>query len=91
MYRRYYSPFEEQPITKEYEPEIIKPQKIEEKPEGECSKKHSRKDFFGGISTEDIILIGILLLILLDDNEQKDIPLVLGIAFLFLIGYIDRE
>ena len=101
MYKRYYSPFEEHPVRKDYEPEVIKPQKFEQKEE-QCEKKEYACDefegpkkshsggFLGGISTEDIILIGILILLLMEDGEHIDLPLVLGIGFLLLIGYIDK-
>lgn len=94
MYKRYYSPFEEKPVRKAFEAEIIKPQKIEqlEDKEEKCErkKKSQHSDFFSKISNDDIILIGILVLLLLEDKENRDIPLVLGIAFLILIEYIER-
>lgn len=101
LYKRYYSPFEEQPVRKDYEPEVIKPQKFET--EEDCNKKEYAFEkceepkkshgggFLGGISTEDIILIGILLLLLMEDSEHIDLPLVLGVGFLLLIGYIDKK
>ncbi len=39
-----------------------------------------------GIKADDIILLGILILLLLED--EKDITAILGIAFLFLAEYI---
>ncbi len=91
MYKRYYSPFEEQPITKAYEPEIIRPERIAENVHNnDCEKKERSGGFFGDISAEDIILIGILLMLLMEDSEHRDIPLVIGVAFLFLIGFLDK-
>ena len=99
MYRRYYSPFDEaQPARKEYEAELIKPQKIEQIEQKEekiekCEEKKKSQgfDFFNRISNDDIILIGILILLLMEDKENRDIPLVLGIAFLLLIEYIEKD
>lgn len=87
MYKRYYSPFEEKPVRREMEAEIIKPQKLS----GESEKKSQKRDFFSKISNDDIILIGILLLLLMEDKENRDIPLVLGIGFLLLIDYIEKD
>ncbi|MDD3766589.1 MAG: hypothetical protein PHF89_05300 [Eubacteriales bacterium] len=113
MYKKYYSPFEEEPIVKEAgtgqtvrytpkaEPEVILPQKAlppqkegyskppekdnYESDKGEISEK---KGVFGSVTAEDLILLGILVLLLLEDKEHRDMPLVLAIAFLLLVEYI---
>ncbi len=98
MYKKYYSPFEEQPIKKEYAAEVIKPEKLDPAMEDikiedtritEKKKSHNG-GFFGNISTEDLILLGILILLLTEEKENRDIPLILGIGFLLLIEYIDN-
>lgn len=126
MYKKYYSPFEEEPIIKEAgtgrtvnytpkaEPEILLPQKAlppqQEQHKDNTYKaydeydekdrtsgmqedyfhneKNEKKSFFGSMDTEDIILLGILVLLLLEDKENRDIPLVLAVAFLLLVEYI---
>jgi hypothetical protein len=95
LYKKYYTPFEEQPVRKEYPAEVIKPKKAEpeqqikeaEKP----GKKPQQRGFFGNVATDDIILIGILLLLLMEDKKNRDMPLILGIGFLLLIEYLDNE
>jgi len=112
MYKKYYSPFEEQPVVRESvaraaaEPEVITPKKAALPTE---EPQHIRDGFephdsrgvpplgvsgdkkgtiFGGMNTEDIILLGILALLLMEDKEGRDIPLVLAIGFLLLAEYI---
>ncbi|MCK9479407.1 MAG: hypothetical protein M0R40_07890 [Firmicutes bacterium] len=86
MYKRYYSPFEEQPITKSYQAETIKPKKIEnidEKQDG-YNAPSQKNNLLGSLSFDDAILIIILLILLTDDKENKDMPLILAISFLLL-------
>ncbi|NLB81946.1 MAG: hypothetical protein GX800_10150 [Clostridiaceae bacterium] len=87
MYKRYYSPFEEQPVTKPYQAEVIKPKKVDciTPQEDNCDQKQ-KSTLFGNISIDDIILLGILLLLITD--EKKDLPLILAIGYLLLSEYI---
>ncbi|OQB14958.1 MAG: hypothetical protein BWY15_00772 [Firmicutes bacterium ADurb.Bin193] len=100
MYKRYYSPFEENPIKKEYVAEEIKPHKLEQKREKEdrcdkCGSRFDRRDrhddFFANIGIDDIILIGLLIILLMEDKENRDLPLLLAIGFLLLIEFIDND
>ena len=100
MYKRYYSPFEEIPQRRYIqEPVIIQPQKIEnevcEEVKKECAhhKKHSSSplDFLGRMKSDDLILIGIIVILLMENKENRDIPLILSLGFLFLIEYIEGD
>jgi hypothetical protein len=96
VYKRYYSPFEEKPVRAALDAEIIRPQKAErteERTEGgfEQKKKSEKTDFFSRIASDDIILMGILFLLLTEEKENRDMPLVLGVAFLLLIDYINAD
>ena len=100
MYKRYYSPFEEIPPRRHIqEPVIIQPQKIEnevcEEVKKECAnhKRHSSSpfDFFKRIKNDDVILLGIILVLLMEEKENRDIPLILSLGFLFLIEYIESD
>jgi len=100
VYKRYYSPFEEIPQRRNLqEPVIIQPQKIEnevcEEVRKDCGNvnRHSSSpfDFFGRIKTDDLILIGIIIILLMEEKENRDIPLILSLGFLFLIEYIEGD
>ena len=112
MYRRYYTPFDENPVVKNTEPEVIRPERLEpaerrcrddcpdDRPcdcRDDCPGDRHRKDggifggFFDNISTEDVVLIGILILLLAEEPENRDIPLLLAIGFILLMGLIDRD
>ncbi len=100
MYKRYYSPFEEIPQKRHIqEPVIMQPQKIEsevcEEVKKECHnhKRHSSSpfDFLGRMKSDDLILIGIIIILLMEEKENRDIPLILSLGFLFLIEYIEGD
>lgn len=98
MYKRYYSPFEEDVIIED-DAEIITPQKLEA--EDKSFEETQQTDFtksnecrgestnlFGALGNDDIILLGILLLLLNEQKDNRDVPMILGIGFLLLINYI---
>jgi len=94
VYKRYFSPFDEpkRPITENAE--IIKPIKIEEKEKQIKKTQHKKQntspfDFFGKIKNDDLIILGIIVVLLLEDKENRDISLILALGFLFLIEYIE--
>ena len=96
VYKRYYSPFEEIPQRRHIqEPVIIQPQKIENEvcEEVKKHKRHSSSpfDFLGRMKSDDLILIGIIVILLMEDKENRDIPLILSLGFLFLIEYIEGD
>ena len=93
MYKRYYSPFEEEPITKpSYQEERPEPKNIEcvkKEDEKKAPSKKAKDGLFGALAIDDLILIGILFLLLTEDKENRDLPLILGIGFLLLVEYIE--
>ena len=93
MYRRYLSPFEEDVIIED-DAEIVTPTRLEEetvsKTPTECCRTEQQTNLFGTFGNDDIILIGILLLLLNEQKDNRDIPLILGIGFLLLINYIEK-
>lgn len=49
-------------------------------------KISENENFLSGIKTDDLVLVGILILLLAE--EEKDVTAILGIVFLFLAEYI---
>ena len=96
MYRRYYTPFDENPVTRDIEPEVIKPRKLENEreetktppPECETPERENTQSVLGSLSTEDIILIGILILLFMEEKDNRDMPLLLAIGFLLIMGHL---
>ena len=41
------------------------------------------------IALDDILLLGLILIIFFDEKEEKDIPLLLALGFLFVIGFFE--
>lgn len=90
VYKRYNSPFEE-PIKK---PEGAKgPQEHREKDSKPPCKKQNPKPlgFLDNLSYDDIIIAGLIIILLGESKEDRDVPLILTLAFLFLIQYIDAD
>lgn len=92
VYKRYKSPFEEpKDFIKEQEPITPKPQ-----PKEHCSREHQNKNpgipgFFDNLGNDDILLIGLIIILLAERKENRDVPLILTLGFLFLIQYIDAD
>jgi hypothetical protein len=83
------------------ESEIITPQKIEREEPQELEELLEQKDykrqnafplsFLENIGYDDLIIVGIIVILLMEDKENRDIPLILTLAFLFLIEYIEAD
>lgn len=92
VYKRYKSPFEEpDDCKKEQESFDPKPQ-----PKEQCSREHKDKNpgipgFLDNLSNDDILLIGLIIILLAEKKENRDVPLILTLGFLFLIQYIDAD
>lgn len=90
VYKRYKSPFEEpKDCKKESEP-------FEPQPKENCSREHKDKNpgipgFLDKLSNDDILLIGLIIILLAEKKENRDVPLILTLGFLFLIQYIDAD
>ncbi|MBQ3114746.1 MAG: hypothetical protein IJC06_01285 [Clostridia bacterium] len=81
VYKRYASPFQQQSNT----PVPCEP------PQPSCSPlacENERKNtIIGGLGCDDIILLGLILILLFDDNDQKDLPLIIALGFLLITGW----
>ena len=82
VYKRYYSPFEEKHTEIKREPPPTSPVREE--------KKAPQKNLFN-MEYDDLILIGLIIILLSENKENRDTPLILAIAFLFIIQYIDAD
>ncbi|MBQ9997473.1 MAG: hypothetical protein IJP19_00480 [Clostridia bacterium] len=78
VYKRYTSPFQQ--------PSVPTPCPKPPSPPPPC--EHEKKNsLFLGLGCDDIILIGLILVLLFDDNDQKDLPLIIALGFLLITGW----
>ena len=91
IYKRYKSPFETESVPM---PEVFEPQR-ENKEECELPQNQEQNSRIGGtldgIAYDDIIIIGLIIILLAEDKGKRDTSLILTLGFLFLIGYIDAD
>ncbi|MEE1042336.1 MAG: hypothetical protein UH854_00060 [Clostridia bacterium] len=93
VYKRYNSPFEDE---KQHSPQCINEEPICE-PQREhpqkCDKSQSpvSMGFLDNLAYDDIIIISLIIILLGEDKHKRDVPLILTLAFLFLIQYIDAD
>ncbi|NLM49985.1 MAG: hypothetical protein GX196_03420 [Clostridiaceae bacterium] len=102
MYRRYYTPYESTfPENNENSnQDLDNNSKIEENSQLIVPEKRTEDDtpairglrpnpfsFMSNLKVDDIILIALIIILLMDDVEDKTILIVL--AFLFIAGFID--
>ena len=101
VYKRYSSPFEETRGNAAAE-EIIRPhpevsqaeppkEKAEPTPDYTQPNPTSSLGFLDNMAYDDIILIGLIVILLAENKESRDVPLILTLGFLFLIQYIDAD
>lgn len=97
VYKRYKSPFEESPEEKAQE-EFVPQKEPPLPPEKEDAPKHQNENlqgsslgFLDSLAYDDIILIGLIIILLAEDREKRDVPAILALGFLFLIQYIDAD
>lgn len=86
VYKRYESPFEK-PKNTVHTPQPIKPPEIKK----ENRQKQVSLGFLDKMSNDDIILIALIIILLAEDKEKRDVPMILTLGFLFLIQYIDAD
>lgn len=95
VYKRYSSPFEE-PVRHEHTKKRLQPEnkrcaeditpvKINQGQSG------SLPGILDGMACDDIILLGLIVILLAENKESRDVPLILTLGFLFLIQYIDAD
>jgi len=93
VYKRYSSPFEDKkPCT----PTEIKHEEKCEKPKEQNQKCNTSQSplplgFLDNLGYDDIIIIALIIILLGEDKNKRDIPLILTLGFLFLIQYIDAD
>ena len=80
VYKRYESPFEEtrRNVQPECPPAPCPPAPVPRKKDG----------IFKNIGNDDLILIGLILVLLLDDTQQRDYPLIIALGFLLISGWM---
>ena len=93
VYKRYSSPFEEK--KQSAPPHINNESKCEEPKEQEkpCHTSQSPLSlgFLDNLGYDDIIIIALIIILLGEDRNKRDVPLILTLGFLFLIQYIDAD
>lgn len=99
VYKRYYSPFEQDTII---EPQkVVEPVHMEQnfkedqdKKTYKCANVPAKNDsplsFLANIKLDDIVLIALLILLLFEENDKRDMPLIIGIAALLFIEFTEK-
>ena len=95
VYKRYQSPFEstseehKKPTTTPKDNEPVQ----EQVAHADAGRPQSTSSFgfLDGLASDDIILIGLIVILLAENKEKRDVPLILTLGFLFLIQYIDAD
>ena len=95
-YRRYYSPFENEvrvdpPRVKTAPAPTRQPQRSFKAPKIPTLTYpvKEKNGFFDGIQADDLIIIGLIMLLLFEDKEERDMPLIVGLGALLLSGFWD--
>ncbi len=95
VYKRYQSPFES---TKEefINPSVSPPEPCAEQehifpPDKNRNTPPASLGFLDSLASDDIILIGLIIILLAENKENRDVPLILTLGFLFLVQYIDAD
>ncbi len=96
-YRRYYSPFENS--VRVDPPKVAPPAPPPQRRQVKKFKAPriptlsyplgNSKGFFDGIQADDLIIIGLIMLLLFEDKEERDMPLIVGLGALLLSGFWD--
>ena len=97
-YRRYYSPFEN---SVRVDPPRVTPPPAPPPVRRRVKKFKapriptlsypikSGEGFFDGIQADDLIIIGLIMLLLFEEREERDMPLIVGLGALLLSGFWD--
>lgn len=96
VYKRYNSPFEEPKKVEEHKEVSRSRAEKENHEEQECAKTNQRQSpnslgFLDNLSNDDVLLVGLIIILLAESKENRDVPLILTLGFLFLIQYIDAD
>lgn len=90
VYKRYSSPFEEKrkPIYENEQHHEKPKQQIRHE---ESMHNHVSLGFLDKFSSDDIMIIALIIILLSEEKGKRDVPMILTLAFLFLIQYIDAD
>ena len=91
VYKRYASPFEETPKKEIYRQKTEADKSYIPPPPQQKNKQNVSNTFLNKMATDDILLIALIIILLSEDKENRDVPMILTLAFLFLIQYIDAD
>lgn len=96
VYKRYSSPFEDKrekqnctPPPAETKPDCDGPKP--QKPPQLKHQNHTTLGFLENLSSDDIMIIALIIILLSEDKDKRDVPMILTLGFLFLIQYIDAD
>ena len=103
IHKRYYSPFEsdvivepqrviERPVPSPLrnDPPLRK-LKCNTLPNKQHKEEFSPFGFLAEIKLDDVIIIGLILLLLFEEQEERDMPLIIGLGILLLIEFLEKD
>ncbi len=79
VYKRYCSPFE-QPNQPRRCPEPPPPPP----PEPECCEPQKANKLFGSLDCDTVLILGLIAILILNDSDDIDFPLIIALAFLLI-------
>lgn len=106
IHKRYYSPFENDEILRPQrviEDPAPPPPPPPERKEKQMKKfkcaslpfnnRESRSPlgFLAELKLDDLIIIGLILLLLFEEQDERDMPLIIGLVVLFILEFIDND
>lgn len=97
VYKRYASPFEKKSEDKPKTEVYTKNEKADNEVSTSVPPPLKKKNnpislsFLDKLSTDDIILIALIIILLSEEKDKRDVPMILTLGFLFLIQYIDAD
>ena len=63
------------------------PQKPAQKQQGNTAQRNEHKKIFGGMESDDIILLAIIFMLISNDCDDK--LLLIALAYIFIAGYVN--
>lgn len=90
VYKRYSSPFESKQNSAPKKEQKRDEQIHQKRPEPKAKNPHSF-GFLDNLASDDVMLIALIIILLSEEKEKRDVPLILTLGFLFLIQYIDAD
>ena len=87
IHRKYYNPFEQA--------EVVVPKPVEPAVQHIHSEKRKKEHgnaplaFLSRLKLDDLIIVGVLLLLIFEEQEERDLPLILTLGFLLISEFTD--